>query len=66
MVHYKLVKITINALSFAKVIINIVIHHYSVPNLIISDRGLIFISKFWSSLCYFFDIKQRFYTTFDS
>ena len=34
------------------------------PDFIISDRGLVFTSKFWSSLCYFLSIKRRLSTAF--
>ena len=37
MVHYKLVKVTIDAPGLAKVIINIVMHHYRVPKSIVTD-----------------------------
>ena len=59
MVYYKLVKITINALGFAQVIINIVIRHHGLPNFIITDWGSFFTLKFWLSLCYFLGIKRR-------
>ena len=29
-----------------------------------TDRGLLFTSKFWSLFCYFFEIKQRLLTAF--
>ena len=59
MVHYELVKVTINAPGLAKVIIDVVVQHHGLPVLIISDRGAIFTSKFWSSLCYFLGIKRK-------
>ena len=59
MVHYKLVKDTLNVSNFAEVIINIVIKHHGLLNSIITNWGLLFISKFWLSLCSFFDIKQK-------
>ena len=34
------------------------------PNSIVSDRGSVFTSKFWSSLCYFLSIKRRLSTAF--
>ncbi len=37
MVHYKPVKVTINALSLAKVIINMVMYHHGVPELIVMN-----------------------------
>ena len=58
-VHYEPVKVTINALGLAEVILDIVVEYYGLLNSIVSDRGLLFTSKFWSSLCYFLGIKQR-------
>ena len=46
MVHYKPVKITINALGLAKVIIDVVVGHHNLPDSIITDRESLFISKF--------------------
>ena len=64
MIHYKPVKITLNALRLAKVIINIVIRYHGLPDSIVTNRGSLFTSKFWSWLCYFLGIKQRLATTF--
>ena len=64
MVYYKLLKITLDASGLATVIINVVICQHDFLDLIITNRGLLFTSKFWSSLCYFFDIKRRLSTTF--
>ena len=58
-VYYKLVKVTINALGLAKVIIDVVMRHHGLPDLIVTDRRSFFTSKFWSLLCYFLDIKRR-------
>ena len=63
-IYYKPVKVTINAPGLAEVIINVVVQHHSLPNSIISDREAIFMSKFWSSLCYFLSIKRRLSTKF--
>ena len=49
-VYYKLVKIIINALDFVEVIINNVIGHHSLPDLIIINWGLF--SSQNSSYCY--------------
>ena len=65
MVHYKPVKVTINASGLAKVIIDMVVWHHVLPDLIVTDRG-VFTSKFWSLLCYFLGVKRRFSTTFYS
>ena len=63
-IYYEPIKVTINVLGLAKVIINIVIRHYGLPNSIVTDRGLLFTSKFWSLLYYFSDIKQKLSTAF--
>ena len=64
MVHHKPVKIIINASSLAKVILNVVVWHYGIPDSIVTDRGSLFISKFWLSLCYFLGIKQKLFIAF--
>ncbi len=51
MVHYKPVKVTIDAPALAEVIIKAVVRHHSLPDSIVSDQGLVFTSKFRSSLC---------------
>ena len=47
-VHYEPLKVTINVLGLAKVIPNVVIWHHGLRDSIVSNRGLLFISKFWS------------------
>ena len=64
MVHYKLVKITIDVLGFAKVIIDILVRHHGLPDSIITNRGFLFTSKFWFLLCYFLGIKKKLSTAF--
>ena len=64
MVYYKPIKITIDAPGLAEVIIDMVVRQYGLPNLIVTNRGSLFISKFWSSLCYFLGIKRWFSTAF--
>ena len=58
-VHYEPVKVTIDAPGLAEVILDVIVRHHGLPDLIVSNRGLLFTSKFWSSLCYFLNIKQR-------
>ena len=36
-----------------------VIRHHGLPDSIVTNRRLLFTSKFWSLVCYFQDIKQR-------
>ncbi len=45
-VYYELVKVTIDAPGLAEVIINVVVHHQGVSKSIVTDRGLLFTSKF--------------------
>ena len=62
--YYELVKITIDALGLVGVILDVVVWHHDFSNTIIYDKGLLFTLKFWSSLCYFLDIKQKLSTAF--
>ena len=64
MVHYKPVKVIINAPGLAKVIIDMVIRHYGFPDSIVTNWGSLFTSKFWSLLCYFLGIKRKLSTAF--
>ena len=64
MVHYKPVKVTINAPGLAEVIFDVIVRHHGLPDSIVTDRGSLFTSKFWSSLCYFLSIKRRLSTAF--
>lgn len=66
MVYYKPVKITFNAPSLAKVIINVVIRHHGLHSSIVSNRRSVFISKFWLFLYYFLSIKQTLPIVFHS
>ena len=64
MVHYEPVQKTLTAEGLAEVIINTVIRHHGLPDSIVTDRGSLFTSQFWSSLCYFMSIKRRLSTAF--
>ena len=64
MVHYEPVKVTIDAPGLAEVIIDVVVRHHGLPDSIVTDRGSLFTSKFWSSLCYFLGIKRKLSTAF--
>ena len=64
MVYYKPVKVTIDAPGLAEVIIDVVVRHHGLPDSIVTDRGSLFTSKFWSSLCYFLGVKRRLSTAF--
>ena len=64
MVHYKPVKVTIDAPGIGKVIINMVVHYHKVLELIVMDQGSLFTSKCGSLLCYFLEIKKKLFTAF--
>ena len=64
MVYYELHKITMNTPNLAEIMIDVVVCHHGLPDSIVTDRGSLLISKFWSLLCYFFGIKRRLSTAF--
>ena len=64
MVYYEPAKITINVSRIAKVIIDAVLRHHGLLDLIITNKSSFFNSKFWLSLCYFFGIKRWLFTAF--
>ena len=64
MVHYELVKITIDASGLLEVIIDVEVWYHSLLDSIVTNKGSLFTSKFWSSLCYFLGVKRRLSTTF--
>ena len=64
MVFYEPVKVTIDAPGLVEVIIDVVVRHHGLLDSIITNRGSLFISKFWSSLYYFLGIKQKLFTAF--
>lgn len=64
MIYYELIKIINDSLGLTKVILDVIVKYHGFFNLIMSDRGSIFISKFWSLLCYFFKTKQKLSITF--
>ena len=62
--HYKLVNVTIDAPRLAKVILNVVVWHHAQADSIVTNKGSVYTSKFWSSLCYFLGVKQRLFIAF--
>ena len=64
MVYYEPVKVIIDAPGPAEVIIDVVVQHHGLPDSIVTNKGSLFTSKFWSSLCYFLGIKRRLSTAF--
>ena len=64
MVQYKPVKVTIDTLGLAKVILDMVVQYHGLLDSIVIDKSSLFTSKFWLSLYYFLSIKQRLSTAF--
>ena len=64
MVYYEPVKVIIDAPGLAVVIIDVLVKHHGLPDLIVTNRGLLFTSKFWLLLYYFLSIKRRLSTAF--
>ena len=64
MIHYKPVKVTIDALGLAEVLLDVVVWYHGLPNSIMTYKSSLFISKFWSSLCYFLKVKRKLSTIF--
>lgn len=56
MVYYKLVKITIDASKLAEIIMNVMIKHHNILDLIVFDSSPLFTPKFYSLLCYILGI----------
>ena len=46
MVHYEPVKVILDALGPAKVILNVLVQHHGMHNLIVTNRGSLFTLKF--------------------
>ena len=66
MIYYEPVQTIITAPALAKIILNVIVWHYGLPNSIVSDCSSVFTSKFYSSLYYFLSIKQILSTAFHS
>jgi hypothetical protein len=57
-------KKTIDVAELADLFINKVTSKFSNPYSIVSDRGTLFMSKFWSTLCHALKIKAKLSTAF--
>lgn len=64
MVYYEPVLKTINEKQLAEILIETVIKYHGLPDSIVTNRGLLFTSKFWSFLCYYVNVKRRLSTDF--
>jgi transposase InsO family protein len=58
------VKKTITAEEMATVFLRRVVRYFGVPKGIVLDQGSVFTSKFWSSLCFYLQVKRRLSTAF--
>ena len=56
MLHDKIVKVTIDTMGLAEIILDMIVWHYGLPTSIMSNRGSLFISKFSLYFYYFFNI----------
>lgn len=59
MVYYQIVKITIDTARLTKIIIDVMVKQYSLPDSIVTNRGFLLTLKLWLLLYYFFGIKRR-------
>ena len=64
MAKYIPVRTTITAPQLAEVFISNIVRNFGTPDSIVTDRGSVFTSKFWSSLCYFIKARRRLSTAF--
>jgi transposase InsO family protein len=62
--HFFPVNITMNAADLAELFHKEIELRYGAPRGIISDRGSVFTSKFWSELCFYSKVKRRLSTAF--
>lgn len=64
MVHYESRLTTLTADQLAEILIEAVIKDHGLSDSIVIDQKLSFIFKFWSSLCYYLNVKSRLITDF--
>jgi len=64
MARYLPCRKTIDAEQLAELIIGSVVKDFGLPSGIVSDRGSVFTSKFWSTLCWILKIKRKLSTAF--
>ena len=57
MVGYLLITKTIDAAKLAELFYSKIVCRYSMPKGIVSNRGFIFTSAFWSRVCFYSKIK---------
>ena len=57
-------KKTLTVEQFAEVLIDTVVKYHGLPDSIVTDRGSLFTSNFWTSLAFFLGVKRKLSTTF--
>jgi hypothetical protein len=62
--RYIPVKKTLDASELADVFIRRIVKDFGTPAGIVSDRGSVFTSKFWSALCFYLKVRRRLSTAF--
>ena len=55
---------SLKAVEFADLFVEEIVGRFGTPNGIVSDRGSVFTSAFWSEFCYHLKIKRRLSTAF--
>ena len=63
-VKYFPIRETIAASQLAELFCNEIIKQYGTPRSIVTDRGSIFTSEYWSTLCYYMKAKRKLSTAF--
>ena len=64
MTHYVPTRKTIDAPTLAGLFIQEVVRLHGLPDSIVSDRGSVFTSKFWSSFCFYLKVRRKLSTAF--
>jgi transposase InsO family protein len=64
MSHYIPTRSTMKASDLAEVFLREIIRLHGVPESIVSDRGTLFTSEFWSTFCYYLGVKRKLSTAF--
>jgi hypothetical protein len=64
MAKYFPVRKTLDASQLAQILVTRIVKDFGTPQSIVSDRGSIFTSIFWSSLCYYMKTKRRLSTAY--
>lgn len=64
MLRYILVTKKIDAAELVEVFVDVILSKYGSPTGIVSDRGLVFTSSFWSEVYFYTKVKRRLSTAF--